>query len=127
MKEIRHSINQHTRTRDKNYNHIIIQTAFEKVLALMMISILIYIYIYIYILIRKLTDDSNRDMIWNHRPRNKTDDNFDPNGFKTYPDNDSGPKYTFRSETKLIMIPIQSKFLSKNTIRNYLIMIPFLV
>ena len=28
---------------------------------------------------------------------------------KTYANNDSGPKYTFRSETKLIIISIQNK------------------
>ena len=35
--------------------------------------------VYIYIPIQKLTDDSNQDMIWNHRPRNnrnKTKDDF---------------------------------------------------
>ena len=50
-------------------------------------------------MIQKLTDDdSNQEMIWNHRPtnkRNKTDNDFDPNRFETYPDNDSGPTRSY--------------------------------
>ena len=68
----------------------------------MMISILIYIYIYIYIFQFKKqliipikiwygTTDLETTEIRPRNNRNKTDDDFDPNRFKTYPDNDSGP------------------------------------